>query len=79
MYFSVVDGTGSCRLLIMLSDGLRCKVLGEKHSQRIDQMLLQEIFQTPFSKKKRKEKLRLNLNFYVFGNSAVMNLLCVWK
>ena len=50
-----------CRLLIMLGDGLRCTVLGDEiFSQRIDPMLLQEIFQTPFSnnnnKKTRKEK-----------------------
>ena len=58
----MVDETGSSRLLIMLGDGLRCKVLGDEFfSQRTDQMLLQEIFQTSFSnnnnhnKKKRKE------------------------
>ena len=34
----------------MLGDGLRYTVLGgEVFSQRIDPMLLQEIFQTPFS------------------------------
>ena len=29
MYFTVVDETCSCRLLIMLGDGPRCKVLGD--------------------------------------------------
>ena len=49
MYLTVVD-EASCRLLIMLGDGLRCTVLGDEvFSQRIDPMLLQEIFQTPFS------------------------------
>ena len=57
-----VDEAGSCCLLITLSDGLRCKVLGDEFfSQLMDSMLLQEIFQRPFSsnndnKKKRKEK-----------------------
>ena len=46
-----------CRLLIMLGDGLRCKVLCVVFSQRIGPMPLQEILQTPFynnNKKKRK-------------------------
>ena len=57
-----VDEAGSCCLLITLSDGLRCKVLGDEFfSQLMDSMVLQEIFQRPFSsnndnKKKRKEK-----------------------
>ena len=59
MYLAIVD-EASCRSLITLGDGLRCTVLGDKvFSQRIDPLLLQEIFQTPFSnnnKKKRKEK-----------------------
>ena len=29
VYFTIVDETGSCRLLIMLGDGPRCKVLGD--------------------------------------------------
>ena len=29
MYLTIVDETGSCRLLIMLGDGPRCKVLGD--------------------------------------------------
>ena len=29
MYFIIVDETCSCRLLIMLVDGLSCKVLGD--------------------------------------------------
>ena len=29
MYFTIVDETCSCRLLIMLGDGPRCKVLGD--------------------------------------------------
>ena len=37
-------------LFIMLGDGLRCMVSGDEvFSQPIDPMLLQEIFQTPFS------------------------------
>ena len=28
MYFTVVDETGSCCILIMLGDGLTCRVLG---------------------------------------------------
>ena len=46
MYLPIVD-EASCRLLIMLGYGLSCKVLGDDFfSQRIDPMLLQEIFQT---------------------------------
>ena len=56
MYLTIVEDA-SCRLLIMLGDGLRCMVLGGKvFSQRIDPMLLQEIFQTPFSNKNKKRK-----------------------
>ena len=45
----IVD-EASCRSLILLGDGLGCTVLGDEvFSQRIDLMLLQEIFQTPFS------------------------------
>ena len=52
----------SCRLLIMLGDGLRCRVLGDEvFSQRIDLMLLQEIFQTPFSNNNNKERERENI------------------
>ena len=29
MYFTIVDETCSCSLLIMLGDGPRCKVLGD--------------------------------------------------
>ena len=48
VYLTKVD-EASCRLLIMLGDGLRYIVLGnEVFSQRIDPMLLQELFQTPF-------------------------------
>ena len=60
MYLTIVD-EANCRLLIMLGDGLRCKVLGDEFfSQRIDPMLLQKIFQTPFSNNnnKKKEKVK---------------------
>ena len=47
VYLTIVD-EANCRLLIMLGDG-RCTVLGDEvFSQRIDPMLLQEIFQTHF-------------------------------
>ena len=47
VYLTRVD-EASCRLLIMLGNG-RCTVLGDEvFSQRIDPMLLQEIFQTDF-------------------------------
>ena len=56
MYLPIVD-KASCRLLIMLGDGLRCKVLGDEvFSQRIDPTLLQEIFQTPFSQTERERR-----------------------
>ena len=46
---TIVD-EASCRLQVIFGDGLTCKVLGdESFSQRTDPMLLQEIFQTPFS------------------------------
>ena len=63
MYLTIAAETGSCRLLIMLGDGPRCKELGDKFfSACTDPMLLQEIFQTPFSNnsnKKKKEKKNL--------------------
>ena len=52
MYLTIVDETGSCRLLIMLGDelgdglGARCWVTIFSH--RIDRMLLQEIFRHHF-------------------------------
>ena len=64
---TIVD-EASCRLPIIFGDGLTCKVLGDEFfSQRTDPTLLQEIFQTPFSrliikkqiKKKKKKKLLL--------------------
>ena len=58
MYFTLVDETGSCRLLIMLGDGPRCKELGDKFFLKVGRMvlqedgtpmLLQETLKTPFS------------------------------
>ena len=49
-------------LLIMLGNGLRCMVLGDEvFSQHIDPMLLQEIFQPPFSNNNNKKKEKKNL------------------
>ena len=52
MYLTIVGETGSCRLLIMLGDGLG-DGLGARSwvtifSQRIDRMLLQDIFRHHF-------------------------------
>ena len=52
----------SCCLLIMLSNGLRCKMLSDHFfSQRINPMLLQEIFQTPFSNNNNEKKRKTYL------------------
>ena len=57
----VDDDTGNCRLLI--SHARRWAeavqgVLGQKKIQRIDPMLLKEIFQTPFSNNNNEKKSR---------------------
>ena len=48
MLLAIVDETRSCRLRIQLDDGPRCEVLVTLFFQRIDPMLLHQIFQTPF-------------------------------
>ena len=49
MYLIIVDEISSCRLLIMLGDGLRRKVLGDEFSHCVDSMLVEEVFQTLIS------------------------------
>ena len=71
----------------MLDDGLMCTVLGDEvFCQRIDPMLLQEIFQTPFSNnnnniytKKRKKKKRLVARQkHTLRKRVVVEYLNVW-
>ena len=72
MYLTIVDEIGSRHLLIMLSDGLRSKLLGDEFSQSIGPMLQWEIFQTPFSnsktKKEKKKKKKTKLPAAVHPN-----------
>ena len=70
MYFTIVDETGSCRLLIMLGDGPRCKKLGDKFFLKVGRMvlqedgtpmLLQETLKTPFSNNTNDDEKKKNL------------------
>ena len=84
MYLTTVN-EASCRLLIMLGGGLRCKVLSDKcFSQCTDPVILvillvlQEILQTPFSNKKKKKKRKptgswhtRNIRVTLIGSSRI--------
>ena len=48
MYLTIVDETGNYRLLIMLGDGQDARCWVTDFSQRIDPILLQEIFRHHF-------------------------------